>query len=144
MGTVSSLAHLTSQSCPVALAVFLLTRATMPSQPLTLVRQFVFHALSQGCLTDISTNSNGLLLLLFAHTLEWFTVRFLVHEPSGVGIPLRPTLVCRIEDLGPISHSSIAVSITCWGIRSHKATPPFIKDIYLAMLHNLCHCDKIL
>src|SRR5207245_8613203 len=92
MGTVSSLAHLTSQSCPVALAVFLLSSAIMPSQPLTLVRQFVFHALSQGCLTDMSTNSNGLFAFLawptrksrevLSSTAKLTKIRFFVAMPS--------------------------------------------------------------
>src|SRR5258708_16310298 len=61
MGTFSSFAHLISQSCPAAFVVFLLTIAIIPSHPFTLARQRVFQLSSQGSLTDMSTNSNGLL-----------------------------------------------------------------------------------
>src|SRR5690606_37259920 len=54
-GTPSSLAHLISHRCPSALIERLVTMAISPSHPLILLRQLVFHWLSQGCLTDMST-----------------------------------------------------------------------------------------
>src|ERR1700730_14040916 len=59
-GTPSSLAVLTSQTAPSALAVFLLTKAIIPSHPLTRDRHCVFHFSSNGSLIDMLVNSNGL------------------------------------------------------------------------------------
>src|SRR5216684_647564 len=59
--TRSSLAVFTSQIAPVAFAVFLLTKAIIPSHPLMRERHCVFHFSSNGSLTDMLVNSNGLL-----------------------------------------------------------------------------------
>jgi hypothetical protein len=67
-GISSSLAHLISQSCPSAFLVFLVTIINTPSHPFIFVRHFVFHAESQGSLTDISMNSKGLLLFFACPT----------------------------------------------------------------------------
>jgi hypothetical protein len=67
-------------------------------------------------------SSEHQLLLLFADPFERLTVRFLVHEPPGFPVPFRPALGHWIEDLGTTSDSSIAVTISSRGIRSH--TPP--------------------
>jgi hypothetical protein len=59
--TPSSLAVFTSQIAPIAFAVFLLTKAITPSHPLMRERHCVFHFSSNGSLTDMLVNSNGLL-----------------------------------------------------------------------------------
>src|SRR5215467_10211652 len=52
IGMFSSLAHFISQHAPSPFGVFLLIKAITPSQPLILLRQFVFHCESQGSFTD--------------------------------------------------------------------------------------------
>ena len=60
VGTPSASAHVISQSCPSALAVFFEMSAMRPSQLFTRDRQFVFHFWSHACLTEKSTKSNGI------------------------------------------------------------------------------------
>src|SRR5437762_7655373 len=55
----SSLAQAISHFSPLEVSVFLLTSAITPSERRILVRTCCFQSLSYGCLTDMSTNSNG-------------------------------------------------------------------------------------
>jgi hypothetical protein len=59
-GTPSSAAQPSSQICPVAFGVLFVTIPITPSQPLIFVRHIDFQSESQGCFTDMSTNSKGL------------------------------------------------------------------------------------
>jgi len=77
------------------------------------------HAASQEGHTLSAPSSKNQLLLLFADPFERLAVRFLVHEPPSFRISFRPASGDWIEDLGMIPDSSIAMTISSWGIRSH-------------------------
>lgn len=58
-------------------------------------------------------------LLLLRDTLEGLAILLLIHESTGLGIPLRPVPVDGILDLGAIPDGTMAVAVAFGRISGH-------------------------
>lgn len=64
-------------------------------------------------------------LRLLSDAFERAMVGLLVHEPTRPGVALHEALGVRVEDLTPLTHSTVTTTVTSWGIRCHLTSPPF-------------------
>ena len=61
--------------------------------------------------------------LFFPHALEGLAVLLHIHETAGFRVPLDPLLCHRVEDLRPVTHRSVAVTIARWRNSSPSLHP---------------------
>ena len=96
-GMDSFFAQFISHNCPSAYLVFLVTILIIPSHPFIFVRQFVFHAESQGFFTDISVKTKGEFLFFACPT----------RKSRSVTSSMAKLMNIRLFDMGFLSLESL-------------------------------------